>query len=67
MRRTLVQTRRVLDGSQTNAVTELSPADQTSLAVATGRAMFFTGLLDPEALEHAVQTTLEDLPFLGGR
>jgi hypothetical protein len=67
VRRSLVQSERVTDGSHKVSVTELSPADQTCLAVATGRAMFFEARLDPEALELAMRATLDDLPFLSGR
>jgi hypothetical protein len=49
-------------------ITELSPCDQTSVAIATARATFFQDIqIDVDALEQALTIVLEDLPFLSGR
>lgn len=45
----------------------LSPADQTSLSISTGRAVFLPAQLEPGAFEECLQLVLEDLPFLAGR
>ena len=45
----------------------LSPCDQTSAAIVTCRATFFSKQIDPESLKKAMQIVIEDLPYLGGR
>jgi hypothetical protein len=45
----------------------LCPPDQTSVAIATTRSIFWPAQLDFDALERALVQTMEDLPFLAGR
>lgn len=47
--------------------THFAPCDQTSCAIATSRATFWTERIDPEILEKSLVIVAEDLPFIAGR
>lgn len=55
------------DGAGDAGVWRLCTPDQTSVAIATTRSMFWPAHMDFNVLERALVLTLEDLPFLAGR